>query len=428
MKWLFGLIGLFCLGQISAQQDFDYFFIGDTTDVSPTTQFGVCLMGGAVENDDASAWFLQKANGGNIVVIRASGSDAYNSYFYEDLGVNVQSVETIIFNNANASLDPFVQRRLQNAEAIWIAGGNQAVYEAYWKNTPIQDIINAHVNAKSAPIGGISAGMAILGGIYFSAVNGTINSADALANPMDNRIVLNTDFLNIPFLEDVITDTHYDNPDRRGRHATFMARSTNEFNRRIFGIGANEYTAVCIANNGVATIFGDYPEFPDKVYFLQNNCQATNAIIDANTPLNWVDTPNALYVYEANAPEDGNATFDLNSWKNGSNGEWQYWNIEDGDLIVSVGVAPDCALSVDEQLLNNLDMRVFPNPANDIINVKGLDVANINNFLIYDLYGRMVKMTNDLHSPIEISELSPGTYILKVDSINGTKALRFVKE
>ncbi|MCC5924730.1 MAG: T9SS type A sorting domain-containing protein [Crocinitomicaceae bacterium] len=428
MKWLLGLIGLFCLGQVSAQQDFDYFFIGDTTDVSPTTQFGVCLMGGAEENDDASAWFLQRANGGNIVVIRASGSDAYNTYFYEDLGVNVQSVETIIFNNANASLDAFVQRRLQNAEAIWIAGGDQAVYENYWKNTPIQDIINAHVNVKSAPIGGISAGMAILGGIYFSAVNGTINSADALANPMDNRIVLSTDFLNIPFLEDVITDTHYDNPDRRGRHVTFMARLTNDLNRRIYGIGANEYTAVCIADNGVATIFGDYPEFPDKVFFLQNSCQATNATIVANTPLTWLAAPNALYVYEANAPEDGNASFDLNTWRNASGGEWQYWNVENGTLLTSAGNAPDCALSANELSSPNMDISIFPNPAGEFINVKDLDVTDINNFVIYDLSGRMVKVVNELHNTIEISELSPGAYLLKIDYITGTKSLRFIKE
>jgi cyanophycinase-like exopeptidase len=428
MKWFLGLIGLFCLGQATAQQNFDYFFVGDTTDVNPTTEFGVCLMGGAVENDDASAWFLEKANGGNIVVIRASGSDAYNTYFYEDLGVNVQSVETIIFNNANASLDAFVQRRLQNAEAIWIAGGDQSVYEAYWKNSPIQDIINDHVNVKSAPIGGISAGMAILGGIYFSAANGTINSADALANPMDNRIVLGTDFLNVPFLEDVITDTHYDNPDRRGRHTVFMARATNNFNRRIFGIGANEYTAVCIADNGIATIFGDYPEFPDKVYFLQNNCQAANAIIGANVPLTWSGTPNALYVYEANAPEDGNASFDLNTWKSGSGGEWQHWNVDAGDIVITSGNAPDCNLSANELSKPALALNLFPNPAGDVIHIAGLNDEDIYDLKVYDVSGRMVKGVTSLDGVIEIGELTAGTYILKIDHVSGTNTLRFIKE
>ena len=66
-------------------QDFAYYSIGDTADVSPQTTFGICLMGGATEDDNGAKWFLNRAGGGNVVVIRASGGDGYNNYCMEPL-------------------------------------------------------------------------------------------------------------------------------------------------------------------------------------------------------------------------------------------------------------------------------------------------------------------------------------------------------
>ena len=37
-------------------------------------------MGGSRENDNAMRWFLKQADGGDILVLRASGSNGYNDY------------------------------------------------------------------------------------------------------------------------------------------------------------------------------------------------------------------------------------------------------------------------------------------------------------------------------------------------------------
>ena len=58
-------------------------------------------MGGATENDNAMTWFLQQANGGDVLVLRASGSDGYNNYMYSGLGVSVNSVEKIMLLSSN---------------------------------------------------------------------------------------------------------------------------------------------------------------------------------------------------------------------------------------------------------------------------------------------------------------------------------------
>ena len=133
-------------------------------------------MGGAGENDQAMIWFLQRANGGDVLVLRASGSDGYNDYMYSELGVTVNSVETIVFNDWTAASEPYVLNKIQQAEAIWFAGGDQWDYVSYWRGTGVATGINDAISERGAVVGGISAGMAIMGSIYFTAENGTVTS------------------------------------------------------------------------------------------------------------------------------------------------------------------------------------------------------------------------------------------------------------
>lgn len=399
---------LFSFGLFS--QSYDYYHIGDTSDIETQTTFGVCMMGGASEDDNGSAWFLNRANEGNVVVIRASGSDGYNSYFYNDLGVSLQSVETIVFNDASAAEDPFVIRRLEGAEAIWIAGGDQFLYEQYWKNTSIMQILNDHVNVKTAPIGGTSAGMAILGEYYFNASVSSVTSNEALNNPYDNGITIATDFLNIPFLENTITDTHYDNPDRKGRQSVFIARIMETMQDRTFGIAANEYVAICVDENGIATVFGNFPDYNDKAFFIQTNCRNQNPeLMDDNIPLTWVgDENDALIVFEIEARDDGSSTFNLVNWELGQNGEWKHWTINQGELDESIGQAPDCILSVVNE---KVKFTVFPNPASDNITIEATE--EISMIALFDSSGKQVKTIKAQHH-LDVSDLKNGIYFIEI--------------
>ncbi len=74
--------------------------------------------------------------------------------------------------------------KIRNAEAIFIGGGDQSNYIRYWKDTPVEDAIN-FVAAKPAPIGGTSAGMAVLGEYVYSAEGQeSLTSPAALADPL----------------------------------------------------------------------------------------------------------------------------------------------------------------------------------------------------------------------------------------------------
>jgi len=310
--------------------------VGDTSDVVRTTSGGVCLMGGGADNDDAIKWMISKSGGGDFVVIRSAGTNAYNAYI-NGLGT-LNSVETIIIDSRAKANDPEIERRLRGAEALFITGGDQAAYQEFWKDTRVEDAINFLINTKRAPVGGTSAGCAIQGQYYFSAEITTIQSPDALANPYNSNITLRTDFINNPALANLITDTHYNNPDRRGRHTTFMARLWKDFPSGINtkGIGVYEATAVCIdADTRLARVFGS-STYEDYAYFYKIESNSLPTTVVAGTPLTWDNGNLGVRILKVRGDETGSTTFNLNDWTtvSGTKATW-------GRIIVKNGVVTE---------------------------------------------------------------------------------------
>lgn len=317
-------------------KDYTSYKTGNETDKETDPIGGVCLMGGATESDEAMKWFLERAQGGDVLVLRTSGSDGYNNYMYSRLGVELNSVETIVCKNANASADPYLHEKINNAEAIWFAGGDQWEYVSFWRDTKVAELINKGITERNIVIGGTSAGMAIMGGFYYSAENGSVKSDEALQNPYNKDVSIGSSkFIENEILADVITDTHYDNPDRKGRHVTFLARINKEMNVIGKGIACDEYTAVCIDENGLARVYGGAPEHDDNAYFIQPNPEIENntpEICEENTPLEWNKEKEALKVYAVKGTTNGENTFDLTDWKTGDGGVWETWYVVGGTL------------------------------------------------------------------------------------------------
>ena len=332
------LFSLLCGGYCSSHsQSYTNYFTGNPKDTITTPRGGICLMGGATESDPAMRWFLERAEGGDILVLRASGSDGYINYLYSELGIAVNSVETIVFNNGNAANENYVQEKLRQAEAIWFAGGNQWKYVSYWRDSPIQELINQAIQGRNVVIGGTSAGMAILGGVYFSAENGTINSSQALRNPYDAKVTIDsTQFIEVPYLQNTITDTHYDSRNRKGRHVAFLARMAKDYGLAARGIACEEYTAVCIDENGLARVFGGQPEQDDNAFFIQTNGELETPQPERCAPgesLHWNREGKAVKVYKVKGTPQGQYTFNLQDWATGQGGNWLHWYVNNGILL-----------------------------------------------------------------------------------------------
>src|SRR5437763_6642876 len=247
MRKLFLLLLVLCVTlPATAAKQYSYFRVGNDNDVTTATTPGTVLMGGGTDVDAAFQWMCQRSGNGDFLVIRATGTDAYNPYI-QQLCPSENSVATLIIPNRTMASDRSVISTIQNAEALWIAGGDQSNYINFWKGTPVEDGLNA-LMARSVPIGGTSAGMNVLTEFVYSALASQgVTSSQALADPFNRYITLDRDFVNISVLRDLLDDPHFVTRDRMGRDLAFMCRVfLNGWSAAPRDIAIDEQTALLI--------------------------------------------------------------------------------------------------------------------------------------------------------------------------------------
>ena len=234
-----------------------YTFVGDpafTPEISQArSRPSYVLMGGGPDVDKAYRWMMKQAGieagtGGRLLVIRATGDGAYNPYMYYSnaasstdsadivdgwvggAALGLSSVETLVIPSIAAANDPKVNAIVARANVIWIASGDQSDYVKFWKGQKLEATLK-DLMTKNVPIGGTSAGLAVLGQFDFAAINGTVTSEQAINNPYNKYMTFGQNplsqtggFIAPAGLSNTITDSHVDTRDRMGRLITFVSR------------------------------------------------------------------------------------------------------------------------------------------------------------------------------------------------------------
>ena len=304
MKKLPLLVATLCLATpaLAAKQvklPYEYYRVGSASDVVRSTTPGTVMMGGNTDVDAAFQWLCSLSGNGDFLVIRATGTDAYNPYI-QQLCPNANSVSTLIIPDVTAATHPDVVAIMRKAEVIWIAGGDQSDYILQWTGTPVQDTLQARID-QGIPVGGTSAGLNVLTPFVYSAeANQGATSDKALKDPYNRTITLARDFVTIPVLTNTLGDPHFLERDRMGRDLAFLCRVYNEgWSLRPRGIEVDELTALLVENDGSSYVVGS-----GYVYFLKTPGQPE--ICAPRTPLTYHNVD----VYRI----DASAGFDLPTW------------------------------------------------------------------------------------------------------------------
>ena len=231
------------------------FVIGDEAATTPApVSAGLLLSGGGDWNYDAFRWFAAHAGHGHIVVLRASGTTESQDELYNDVK-GMLSVRTFLFTKRAAAADPRLLAAVRAADGIFIAGGDQSNYVRMWRDTPLNAAIDAHV-AAGKPLGGTSAGLAILGSwLYGSMDGGSITAPEALADPLGKAVTIEGHFLHNALLAQVFTDSHFDTRARLGRLIAFLVKThAIDPATHLVGLGVDEDAALTIEADGSAQL------------------------------------------------------------------------------------------------------------------------------------------------------------------------------
>lgn len=345
---IFLLIGLFPRAGTNftalADEGYDYQLeCGNVNSTSPQPEPATMLIGGAESDSEgenaATRWFLKRSDQGDYLVLRYGKVRTQAKWICDNYDSLISSAAELAINTREAANDPDVEQYIRDAEALFIAGGDQNAYQDTWEGTYVEDAINYLINQKGVPVAGTSAGMAILGEYYYAPArrNGVLSS-EILENPFHRNTddIDRADFIDIPFLKNTITDTHLDRlnrpqyPETRyGRLFGFLARVVDENGIPAYGIGSEEGAFVAIDEEGIATVFGNGKDRGADAYFLQ--AQEMPERIERREPLIWDRNGKAVKVYRIPGTVAGSGSFDLNDWESASGGSWEYWYTSDGE-------------------------------------------------------------------------------------------------
>jgi cyanophycinase len=314
------LLTLWLAASFAHAGSYQYFRIGNKNDIQTKPAAGVAMMGGGDDLDEAFRWLCEKGNGGDFLILRATGDDDYNSYVNGLCKLN--SVATLILPDQKAAQDPAGAEIIRQAEVVFISGGDQGNYLRGWKGTPVEDAINANI-AAGKPVGGTSAGLAVLGEFVYGALgdkadDNDLASSDVQPNPFFERVTLIRGFLKIPHLENLLTDSHFAKRDRMGRTLGFLARIMQDgWSKSPREVAIDEKSAVLVEAEGRGKVVGS----GKGAYFLRPTRRPD--VCKNGQPLTF----RKIRVYLV--PAGGH--FDLTSWR-GDGGTAYSLSVEKGKI------------------------------------------------------------------------------------------------
>lgn len=140
---------------------------------------------------------------------------------------------------------------------------------------------------------------------------------------------------------------------------------------------------------------------------------ATEAIYQERQGSEWLNENRVVTAYDAN----GNPIIIISEeWDKTGN----VWELE-GKIERDYSEVKPFTLGIDSFKIE--DMKVFPNPATDVINVSS--VFNIDKMELYDVLGKKVKSTQE-GNQIQLDDLNSGMYVLKVFQKDFSKTQRIL--
>lgn len=230
------------------------------SDVTPLGP-GLLLAGGgdplSPAYGTAYQWLASLVAGGDIVVLQSEGDPLLTGHLY-DIG-GADSVQTIIVPHGAVSLEPWIVWTIAHAEAVLIVGvaAQDTPSGLIWKDTPLETAI-MFAWERGAVIGGLDAGVALLGEFVFPGYGEPLDSTQALSDPYDPDLMLDSDFLTLDPLAGALIEPRFANRDRMGRLLALTARVLEDsWSTIVVGIGVDEDTAMVIDTDRVGTVHGN---------------------------------------------------------------------------------------------------------------------------------------------------------------------------
>lgn len=303
---------------------------GDTsTNVSPATAFAALLAGGGKDHDAATSALIAAGGHGDALILRMDDTGgAYASYFVErgahaatEVALDPASGNDDVIGPELAALraradSPWLLAKIEAAEILFLAGGNQTKYVDAWRGTALAGAVSRLV-ARGGAIGGTSAGMHALAGVVHTprGEGDSVTSSAVLGDPYigegeyrgTRSLAFSPSPFLVPLLAGVVTDTHWTQRARLGRSLGFLGRILTDNLRPVGGVAllaCDEGVGVLLDAAGRGRVFG--PPAGGSAFLFRPDAPPDRCVDDRT--IDW--RAGVAYVRVEGTPS-GTATLDL---------------------------------------------------------------------------------------------------------------------
>jgi len=143
-----------------------------------------------------------------------------------------------------------------------------------------------------------------------------------------------------------------------------------------------------------------------------------------NVKAHWTtNNGNAVIVQRLKGTKDGNAKFDLNTWKAINDFDADYWQVNDGILQKKITTFTDCSLipsSLSDE--NQKSVVIYPNPTDSVVYFPFAEIAEL-----FSTDGKII-MSNKSVQSLDISACKSGEYTLSLTINKTVKSFLVVKK
>ncbi len=176
-----------------------------------------------------------------ITSASSEGEESFEEYKAVFKELKAGTVSHIHHNSRREVLDDDLTERIEKADAVFFAGGDQLKYSSRYGGTPFLTRLKERYIQEKIMIGGTSAGAMVLSTPMIYAGNNDVQE-------IGGEIRITT---GLEFLKDVCIDTHFTKRGRFVRMAQVIVTNPTSI-----GIGIGENTAIIVRNGLDAEVIG----------------------------------------------------------------------------------------------------------------------------------------------------------------------------
>lgn len=100
---------------------------------------------------------------------------------------------------------------------------------------------------------------------------------------------------------------------------------------------------------------------------------------------------------------------------------------QSSDSVSSQEVTEEASFVSNKDFSTDRDVKIYPNPVeNGYVTIKTSNIRFFKSATIYDVLGREVLKVNNINSPIDVSSVKAGVYILYINEIGKTFTRKLV--